>query len=492
MVMAMAMVLGLSLTTFATGATLTVTNAEKATFKKLQVIVADPTTATGWAFTSETAAAAYVSAFSSEVEVGEMPVAMSDQEAIAMLIKAGKADAKLNSELADVEPATAAQIGKALSNVWALLSAEFKDMENGEEVTSAGIYVIKGEEEGYTYNNMAIYVGFGPVDGGNYPTLTSEPIAAKKSPNTITKENVGDAEDNAVAIGDVVEFKVTSNFPFIDPNAEEAFYVISDTLTGATFNMATVKVTIGGVDRTSDVQMLMTPNFTDSETLEINFNGLIDVANSLASQEVVVTYSATVTEVSVNNTVSHTGTGIEGSVPGETNIYTGSITMTKYAEDGTTTLEGAEFVVARPAVGRVDDDIDNIQVNDGYEYATFDSDNKLTGWVNDIDNATPVKTGVDGKVTVNGLDENNYAFIEVKAPEGYSINEEPSVAKLEVKEADGVATDIFTADTSMVDTTLNSLPSTGGIGTTIFTIGGVAIMVVAAGLFFATRKKASK
>ena len=42
------------------------------------------------------------------------------------------------------------------------------------------------------------------------------------------------------------------------------------------------------------------------------------------------------------------------------------------------------------------------------------------------------------------------------------------------------------------NTKLAALPSTGGIGTTIFTIGGCAIMIVAAGLFFATRRKAEK
>ncbi len=42
------------------------------------------------------------------------------------------------------------------------------------------------------------------------------------------------------------------------------------------------------------------------------------------------------------------------------------------------------------------------------------------------------------------------------------------------------------------NTKLASLPSTGGVGTTIFTIGGCAIMIVAAGLFFATRRKAEK
>lgn len=39
------------------------------------------------------------------------------------------------------------------------------------------------------------------------------------------------------------------------------------------------------------------------------------------------------------------------------------------------------------------------------------------------------------------------------------------------------------------NTKLSTLPSTGGIGTTIFTIGGCAIMIAAAGLFFARRRK---
>ena len=38
----------------------------------------------------------------------------------------------------------------------------------------------------------------------------------------------------------------------------------------------------------------------------------------------------------------------------------------------------------------------------------------------------------------------------------------------------------------------SSLPSTGGIGTTIFTIGGCLIMIIAAALFFASRRKENK
>ena len=42
------------------------------------------------------------------------------------------------------------------------------------------------------------------------------------------------------------------------------------------------------------------------------------------------------------------------------------------------------------------------------------------------------------------------------------------------------------------NTKLTALPSTGGIGTTIFTFGGCAIMIIAAGLYFATRRKSAK
>ena len=48
------------------------------------------------------------------------------------------------------------------------------------------------------------------------------------------------------------------------------------------------------------------------------------------------------------------------------------------------------------------------------------------------------------------------------------------------------------AETSLNDTNIIGLPSTGGIGTTLFTIGGIVIMVAAAALYFANRKKTEK
>ena len=123
-------------------------------------------------------------------------------------------------------------------------------------------------------------------------------------------------------------------------------------------------------------------------------------------------------------------------------------------------------------------------------FAQFDKDNKLSGWGTE-DAAMVIVTGEDGTVKVQGLDLGTYYFKETKAPDGYSVNTTDSDAKLELKDGKP-ATAIVEATASMADTKLNALPGTGGIGTTIFTIGGCLIMIIAAALFFASRRKENK
>ena len=131
-------------------------------------------------------------------------------------------------------------------------------------------------------------------------------------------------------------------------------------------------------------------------------------------------------------------------------------------------------------------------------------------------------SNTEGQLYMKGLEEGEYWLKEVKAPEDYSVNEH--VYKIEIAaeyyedgeqegklkswtiKVDGQNTTTFSVshsagtpsvsgsvnETIIKNTKLSTLPSTGGIGTTIFTIGGCAIMVTAAGLYFATRKKTEK
>ena len=96
-----------------------------------------------------------------------------------------------------------------------------------------------------------------------------------------------------------------------------------------------------------------------------------------------------------------------------------------------------------------------------------------------------VPVDANGVLNIVGLDEGNYYFEETKAPNGYSINDQLAPAQVKDGVTEAVAVEFL-------DIKLADLPSTGGIGTTIFTIGGCIIMIAAAGLFFASRRKSSK
>ena len=189
---------------------------------------------------------------------------------------------------------------------------------------------------------------------------------------------------------------------------------------------------------------------------------------------IAATYTGTVTSENgynnnagaTSNTVDYTPTIVTG--------YTGDITLTKYAEDGTTVLHGAEFTVTKTG-------------SDEALYFVEKATGEYKLAAEGTEGASQTVVATNGTVKVEGLDEGTYHFTETKAPAGYSINADGVEATIEASTEKNVSVGI-----SINDTKLSALPSTGGIGTTIFTIGGCAIMIVAAGLFFATRRKTQK
>ena len=99
------------------------------------------------------------------------------------------------------------------------------------------------------------------------------------------------------------------------------------------------------------------------------------------------------------------------------------------------------------------------------------------------------------------MNETNNSLAQTKGWYKAYLKSETSTSQttLEISTNEGSGTSVLTkvedgktVIENISNTRLVGLPSTGGIGTTIFTIGGCAIMVIAAGLFFATRRKAEK
>ena len=468
-IMAMVMVLAMSVPTFAAGenATITLKRFDKANkVEYMQIIQKDETKTSGWAFTNG-AGKCFTEAF--ELTDSED----AQQQVIWGLIKYNDNSVKLPTGVTAVT-ATAAKIDLALSKVAALTGFTVAKNKESIEVNAAGVYAIKAEETGFTYKTATAYVGFGEP----YPTLTGAEVTAKKSPTSVDKIVADD--DHVVAIGDIVTYTIEAYVPFIDAaNTGNRTFTITDKITGADYYLAgpnsVNNVTMVGKD--GQVGTIVVNE--DGKGFTIDLSELVaDTSNPNAGKKITVTYTAKVKELTVENTAgSHTADATYGGNNVPVKLFTGEITLLKYGDsDEANVLKDAEFEVSKDEAATPLKF--KLQENGNYRYAP-DAE----------DASTVVKTNAEGKIVVEGLNVGTYHFKETKAPEGYSINTDGKDITLTQT---GVATAIVKASGKLNDTKLNALPSTGGIGTTIFTIGGCAIMIVAAGLFFATRRKTQK
>lgn len=315
-----------------------------------------------------------------------------------------------------------------------------------------------------------------------------------------------EADKTNVEVGDLVTYTVRTTVPYqeVKPNGDKLVteFKVSDTLTGAKFYLtgeavkgtaAVNTITVNGTTVAGFEKLDEQLNGNDKFTLDLM--GLVKDDNTYAGQEVVITYTA---KVLTFNEVSNGATSTQDPIGTITRTYSGNATITKYDLGKKNKLEGAQFVVYRK------------NANNKKEYAVIGNDGWITGqWIKETeDGKVPEGLGQTlttsnekgttyGTVTVKGLKVGDYYFQEVVAPDGYSINtNDVSFKMIATKEKNTEVVNGVVAENPdsiyMEDSTLAQLPSTGGIGTTIFTIAGCLIMVTAAGLFFASRKKANK
>lgn len=488
-ILSLAMVLGMSITAFAaTNKTSIVVNKldKNATVKYVQIIRPNLEQPTGWEFVD----AAYANAFKG---VNSAYADLSDQDIIWKLIKM-KNDSATNMPDGTVKMETS-EFQKALISINATETAnvDYTQIANGtvtiKEIASAGIYVVKADSTGnYTYSPMAAYVSFDNYDKatGIPSDLKVEPITAKSTTVDITKEN--NEEDKVVAVGKQVEYTVTTQIPYVSDNNPINKYEIVDTINGANYVTNTegkvaVKVKVGDLpEETVSVDVV-----NSSITIPLTkYLGLKSAnLNKYANAPVVIKYDAVVTDLTVKNTVKP-GDGKHNFTPVTDTLYTGTVTLTKTGgADKSALLKDAKFVLVKPETDSEGAKYAIVEKKDGYY--------QVVNWTDNLETAKAesnlIVTDENGKAVVKGLDDSvEYEFQEIVAPEGYSINKDNAVTKWDTTKP---ASDRQGAAT-MNDTTLSELPSTGGMGTTLFTIAGCAIMVAAAFFFFTSRKKANK
>ena len=138
------------------------------------------------------------------------------------------------------------------------------------------------------------------------------------------------------------------------------------------------------------------------------------------------------------------------------------------------------------------------------ETGTNTSIYKLTGWDADASNAAKVKTPASGNIQFEGLDAGTYYLEETKAPVGYNKLTAPITVVSDRGTLPTVASQTISYTVKYGDTTADDhvvrvenkagveLPSTGGMGTTIFYVIGGGLMVAAIVLLVTKKRMENK
>ncbi|MBQ6600906.1 MAG: SpaH/EbpB family LPXTG-anchored major pilin, partial [Clostridia bacterium] len=269
-------------------------------------------------------------------------------------------------------------------------------------------------------------------------------------------------------------------------------YVMHDTMEkGLTFNNdVVVKLADGTVVDAANYTVTVSPD--DNHTFDVAFKN--DFIASLAKgTQFTVYYSATLNEnanivTDGNDNTVYLSYGEDSTwetAEHKTTTYTWKMDVLKFTNQGTKTpLAGAKFQL----LDKGGNAIKFTQVT-GAAVPTYKVDAEGT--------VTEITTDANGKFELVGLDEGSYKLHETEAPAGYN----KLAADLDVvitstyDEAALTATyeinDEAPATIEVENKTGSLLPETGGIGTTIFYVVGVALMLGAAVILISKKRMAS-
>ena len=373
------------------------------------------------------------------------------------------------------------------------VAPSYVTLVNGSTKTLTSGNVIEWTGLGYGY--YFVTSGLGAVvtiDSANDEAVIIDKNNTEPSTDTDGAKKIvtdqGNVLEETAAIGDRINFQVSftaTNFVTTDDGTTQiTYYEIEDTPTNLS-DLTIDSISVGnepldsGTDysfKYEDGKMIIHIDWTDQ-------NGSIYTSPI----NVVINYHATLDDTTASNDVVIKNDGTTTTIPGHTDIVTATLTINKVDGNGNE-LDGAWFALT-------DSEGNNINIaktNDGYYTVT-----KGTGLSFSDDNESNyIVAGTNVKIV--GLDGNEtYKLVEKKAPTGYNMASNiPNISFTKgttptIKDGETINVTTYTAKADVVNLSGATLPSTGGMGTTLFYVFG-AVLVIGAGIVLVTRRRMAK
>ena len=326
------------------------------------------------------------------------------------------------------------------------------------------------------------------LDTTNPDVVMEEKNEVPTNVKTVEEDSTGNyGEKNDADIGQTVNFKST-----INAQAGAENYVFHDTMSDGLTYTGVTGITLNGTAVDASNYTVVTEGLTDGCTFEVRFTqAFCDTLK--ANDQIVISYTAILNEKAViagdgNPNTSKLSYGDSSNTKytpdSQTKTYTWDVDVFKYTMNGETetALAGATFTLSKNADGSNPIALVS-EGNNVYRVAKTGE----TGTV------TEITTDATGKFTIKGLDADTYYLTETAAPAGYNKLAGPVTI---VIGENGVVNGTTEApqgvdEVKVLNQSGTELPSTGGMGTTIFyVLGGVLVLVAV--VLLVTKKRMNK
>lgn len=338
----------------------------------------------------------------------------------------------------------------------------------GEKAHEAYLTSIRATK--YDFEKAEWVVGNGVVDAS----------AKCKTPNVKKEE-----DKTTAAIGDKVTFTVDSDVPTYPASAYNVAYELEDTMAeGLTFNSDLKAYGINangkqeltpGKEFVADYAQTTTEGKTKIFKLEFDYSLIKDYT------KIELVYSATVNEkIKIGSDQNTNEVKFRYDLKEKSSytvLYSFGFDLTKRADsEAGELLAGAEFELRQNGNA-----LKFKKLSDGHYAVDPEGETKLV---------TGEQDKMKGKIIIDGLNVGDYKLKETKAPDNFNLMQ--GEKDVTIKQNGEALEKHLLANTNdkensksaywyqtVVDKRISGLPATGGMGTTIFMVAGIAVMACA-------------